>query len=556
MATQDFQSAVERAKAVAAKLSQGSTPAAPPIQMSTSTVNYTNTINNGSRLNTNGSTLKRSMDDDDSIVGSLKKMAYSNTSYSHANANDNDSQSSEQDNGSQGGLSGQRGSSNGNTIFKPTQIYPEGVIINNEKILDILLPGNKVGFVIGKNGDMIRQLQDRANVKMVVIQQSSEVIEGQKQLRISGDPTKVDYAHQLVKDLLVEKEIEMLKYSQKGKPQNQGHSNHHGHHHHNNDYGSHNNFLEIPVSPQYIGLVIGKSGENIKRISQESGAKVSVDVQKTDASGNKLCQITSSNPSSVNIAADMIRDILNNAMNNKRGQQQGGEELKISVPQNKTGIVIGKGGETIRALKQQAGCMIELEKNSKGIFSIRGPADRVQYAQQLITEKIGTQVTVLSSTIQNNQPQTASSAYADPYSWAAAAQYGYSQMPAATSTPAATANPVAATAVGATQDQNAAWAAYYQYYSQMQQQMAQQQLPVNTAAATTPVAAQQTATPGIATQPAAVADASGAPAAEGQTEDYTLQWAQYYRYYGMIKEAEMYEAMAKQKKQATAAASP
>lgn len=302
-----------------------------------------------------------------------------------------------------------------------------------------MVPGQKVGFIIGKGGDMIRQLQERANVKMTIIQQSSDVTEGQKQLRIVGDPSKVDYAQQLVKDLLVEKEMEMLKY--KNKSQSNPHSNH------NNEYGSMpHNYLEIPVSPQFIGLVIGKNGENIKRISQETGAKVIVDVSKADPSGNKLCQISAMNPNQLNIAADMVRDILNNAMNNKRSLQPGTEEVKISVPQNKTGIIIGKGGENIRALKQQCGCNIELEKNSKGIFNIRGPADRIQYAQQVIGEKIGGQVTVLSSTMQNSNNTQQAAAYTDPYGWAAQqAQFAYPQMQQPnTATPAAatgTANP-------------------------------------------------------------------------------------------------------------------
>jgi KH domain RNA binding protein, putative (fragment) len=60
----------------------------------------------------------------------------------------------------------------------------------------------------------------------------------------------------------------------------------------------------------------------------------------------------------------------------------------MTVPANRTGIVIGKGGETIRAIKQQSGCDIELEKNSKGVFIIRGPSERIPYAQQLINEKV------------------------------------------------------------------------------------------------------------------------------------------------------------------------
>lgn len=76
--------------------------------------------------------------DEDPIVGSLKKMAYSNI-------------------GSNGAP--RERPSNGNTVYKPTQVYLEGIIHNGEKTLDIMLPGNKVGYVIGKGGEMIRSLQ-------------------------------------------------------------------------------------------------------------------------------------------------------------------------------------------------------------------------------------------------------------------------------------------------------------------------------------------------------------------------------------------------------------
>lgn len=48
---------------------------------------------------------------------------------------------------------------NGNTLFKPTQVYLDGFVQGGEKTLDVMIPGNKVGFVIGKGGEMIRQLQ-------------------------------------------------------------------------------------------------------------------------------------------------------------------------------------------------------------------------------------------------------------------------------------------------------------------------------------------------------------------------------------------------------------
>ena len=81
------------------------------------------------------------------------------------------------------------------------------------------------------------------------------------------------------------------------------------------------------------------------------------------------------------------------------------EEIRLAVPASRTGTVIGRGGETIRQLKQQSGCNIELDKNfhnenDEKCFILRGPADKISYAQQLVTDKVGDQVTVISNTMQ------------------------------------------------------------------------------------------------------------------------------------------------------------
>ncbi|RWS30006.1 far upstream element-binding protein 1-like isoform X1 [Leptotrombidium deliense] len=359
-------------------------------------------------------------------------------------------------------------------------VYLNGIVINNEKTLDMMIPGSKVGFIIGKGGEMIRNLQERASVKMTVIQQTAEVTEGQKQLRIVGEPSKVDYAKELVNDLLTEKELEFMRLKGKAKD---GFTN---------DYGSSRpGTVEVPVPPQYIGLVIGKGGESIKRIQQETGTKVQFDTTKTDAKGNKICTIQGQSDA-VDRAADMVREIIDNAAHGRKNKD--GDEVKMTVPANRTGAVIGKGGETIRAIKQQCGCDIELEKNSKGVFIIRGPPDRISYAQQLINEKVhGTS---------SSPTDDSSSSFSEQQNYWS--QYWQSEGSQASNDESAN------------QDTNtAAWAAYYaQYYAQ-------------------------------ASGTSAPSNGDSAPEASSQSQDYTQQWVEYYRAYGMHKEAEMIEQMSK-----------
>ena len=57
-------------------------------------------------------------------------------------------------------------------------------------MLEIKVPGNKVGLVIGKGGETIKSLQERAGVKMVMIQDSNIPSNEMKPLRITGELNK------------------------------------------------------------------------------------------------------------------------------------------------------------------------------------------------------------------------------------------------------------------------------------------------------------------------------------------------------------------------------
>nr|XP_019560724.2 splicing factor 1 isoform X2 [Aedes albopictus] len=65
----------------------------------------------------------------------------------------------------------------------------------------IIIPGSKVGLIIGRRGQTLKQLQKKAGAKMVIIQDDPRQ-KKDKPLRISGDPQRVERAKQLVFDLL------------------------------------------------------------------------------------------------------------------------------------------------------------------------------------------------------------------------------------------------------------------------------------------------------------------------------------------------------------------
>lgn len=159
--------------------------------------------------------------------------------------------------------------------------------------------------------------------------------------------------------------------------------------------------IELIIPHAVIGLVIGKGGENIKRIQNESGAMVRVDPNTVDEKGNKMCTITGTKQA-VDEAHRQVQSVIENAATNKRprmaqdggGGGGGAEQYRMKIPAQRTGAIIGKGGETIKSIKQQSGCDIELDKHAKecgpdeSVFIIRGSSDRIAKARALIEARL------------------------------------------------------------------------------------------------------------------------------------------------------------------------
>lgn len=98
------------------------------------------------------------------------------------------------------------------------------------------------------------------------------------------------------------------------------------------------------------------------------------------------------------------------AGNRGRGGGQGGweppaGEMAFSIPAHKCGLVIGRGGENVKAINQQTGAFVEISRqpppngdpNFK-LFIIRGSPQQIDHAKQLIEEKIEVMLILISFT--------------------------------------------------------------------------------------------------------------------------------------------------------------
>uniref|UniRef100_A0A8C2ZDV6 Far upstream element binding protein 3 n=1 Tax=Cyclopterus lumpus TaxID=8103 RepID=A0A8C2ZDV6_CYCLU len=264
--------------------------------------------------------------------------------------------------------------------------------MDGSSIQQILIPANKVGLVIGKGGETIKQLQERTGVQMIMIQDDPMPTGADKPLRITGDPHKVQQARELVVKLIRDKDQGDFRVGRA-------------------DFGSKmgGSSLDVVVPRFAVGIIIGRNGEMIKKIQNDAGVRIQFK-QDDGVSPDRIAQVMGQ-PDHCHHAVHLINELVQTAQERdgfggvigRRGRSDcnmgssgGLQEVTYAVPADKCGLVIGKGGETIKNIKEQSRAHVELQRNpppntdpNVRIFSIRGTPQQLEKARQLIDERIG-----------------------------------------------------------------------------------------------------------------------------------------------------------------------
>jgi len=126
--------------------------------------------------------------------------------------------------------------------------------------------------------------------------------------------------------------------------------------------GENGALIEIYHIPNdQVGRVIGKGGESINRLQDVTGCRIQI---ATDNGTQKReGTLTGTRP-----AIDKAREMINDIVAQGHPDQQGGDALalpggataEVPIPSNRVGLIIGRGGETIKRLQDESGARLQM----------------------------------------------------------------------------------------------------------------------------------------------------------------------------------------------------
>ena len=268
----------------------------------------------------------------------------------------------------------------------------------------VMVPDKMVGLIIGKGGEQITRLQAETGCKIQMAADAGGMPE--RLCTLTGPMSAIAQAKAMIEGI-----ISNEGQGQRG-PGGPGAGGMPG-----MGGGAGGGQFEMLIPGHKVGLVIGKGGETIKQLQAQTGAKMIIIQDSNDQADQKPLRISGA-PESIEAAKAEVFKILNQNDNRGMGGARGGgmgggggrgrggggagwptggpgDKVEyVMVASNKVGLVIGKGGETIKSINQSSGAHVEIDRNAppdahEKNFIIRGPAEGVERAKNMVLEKIG-----------------------------------------------------------------------------------------------------------------------------------------------------------------------
>ncbi|KAI4221229.1 MAG: hypothetical protein L6R40_008645 [Gallowayella cf. fulva] len=177
----------------------------------------------------------------------------------------------------------------------------------------------------------------------------------------------------------------------------------------------------IEIESNLVGLIIGRQGENLRRVESETATRVQFLTGPESSGPIRHCKISGSFAARENAKREIERIIRDNGKElgktnlapvgvknvgtHAPALRAGEDATQIMVPNRTVGLIIGRGGETIRDLQERSACHVNIVGEEKSVNGFRpvnliGTPQAAAVARALIAE-------IVESDTKNNNAQTA-----------------------------------------------------------------------------------------------------------------------------------------------------
>ncbi|KAG3012736.1 hypothetical protein PC121_g15048 [Phytophthora cactorum] len=264
---------------------------------------------------------------------------------------------------------------------------------------DMKVPRELVGYIIGRGGETIRDLQMKSGAHIQIVREE----EGAPQtpdrfVNITGNQESLDLAQRLIQNLLDERQQNQSSGAGFRERDDRDRMARYGG---INPDGS--DSVELLVPNERVGLIIGRGGCTIKAIQQRTGTSVTIP-QTPDPNHPDMRLITIRGTMEAKEAAKFE---IQSMINEEPGQRHGygmasGQTIYMQVPNDRVGVIIGKRGETIKGIQDRHAVRIQIPQVADQgsnppvrTISIQGPPQNLTGAKEevdmVILQGAGTQ---------------------------------------------------------------------------------------------------------------------------------------------------------------------
>ncbi|XP_061828202.1 RNA-binding protein Nova-2 isoform X3 [Nerophis lumbriciformis] len=167
-------------------------------------------------------------------------------------------------------------------------------------------------------------------------------------------------------------------------------------------------FLKVLIPSYAAGSIIGKGGQTIVQLQKETGATIKLSKSKDFYPGTteRVCLVQGT-VEALNGVHDFIAEKVREMPQSSQKSEPVSilqpqttvnpdriKQAKLIVPNSTAGLIIGKGGATVKAVMEQSGAWVQLSQKPEGInlqervVTISGEPEQNRKAVEIIVQKI------------------------------------------------------------------------------------------------------------------------------------------------------------------------